>query len=259
MDVKLRQCRKGTTGGVRLWLGFLVFLALQGNTFASDSLCVDADGDVCVNGTEASTLLQVGNGDEVSGSSNNGILIDMANTAFLRIDGSRSDSGETSSLQLYNAGSERAKIYIKGDSNALHISTNGADRIMISDSGNLGVGVSVAEERLTVGGAIKIGTTSTANAGTIRWNGTNFQGYKSGWVNLDSADGGDADTLDGLHASQIHDADDYVSNAENSTYATNAGSAADANAVRIVSAVRRPIRRTPPRRPSSSSISANCR
>lgn len=42
-----------------------------------------------------------------------------------------------------------------------------------------------ALEVLNVNGAVNIGTTTNTNNGTIRWNGTNFQGYKTGWVNLD--------------------------------------------------------------------------
>lgn len=58
----------------------------------------------------------------------------------------------------------------------------------------MGVGNSNPQEMLDVTGAIKIGTTTTTNAGTIRWNGTNFQGYDgTQWVNLDGAGGADSD------------------------------------------------------------------
>ena len=51
------------------------------------------------------------------------------------------------------------------------------------------VGSSAApSEMLHVEGAILLGTTSNTNAGTIRWNGTDFQGYNgSAWVSLNSA------------------------------------------------------------------------
>ena len=46
----------------------------------------------------------------------------------------------------------------------------------------------VPSEMLHVEGAILLGTTSNTNAGTIRWNGTDFQGYNgSAWVSLNSA------------------------------------------------------------------------
>ncbi len=42
-------------------------------------------------------------------------------------------------------------------------------------------------EMLQVDGAILLGNTSNTNLGTIRWNGTDFQGYTaSGWVSLNS-------------------------------------------------------------------------
>ncbi|MBI1288543.1 MAG: hypothetical protein GC178_13310 [Flavobacteriales bacterium] len=65
----------------------------------------------------------------------------------------------------------------------------------------MGIGNTNPQEKLDVTGAIKIGTTSTSNAGTIRWNGTNFQGYDgSQWVNLDSQGGADADwTVSGVN------------------------------------------------------------
>ena len=50
----------------------------------------------------------------------------------------------------------------------------------------VGIGTNSPTEKLEIVGAIKIGTTTTTNAGTIRWNGTNFQGYDgSQWIDLD--------------------------------------------------------------------------
>lgn len=59
----------------------------------------------------------------------------------------------------------------------------------------VGIGNNNPQEMLDVTGAIKLGTTTSTNAGTIRWNGTNFQGYDgSQWVNLDGS-GGTAPSL----------------------------------------------------------------
>ncbi len=50
---------------------------------------------------------------------------------------------------------------------------------------NVGVDVATPVEKLDVLGAIRIGTTSNTNAGTIRWTGTNFEGRTgSAWINL---------------------------------------------------------------------------
>lgn len=54
-----------------------------------------------------------------------------------------------------------------------------------TDTGNVGVGVTSPAERLDVNGGVKIGNSTGANAGTIRWNGTNFQGFNgTTWQNL---------------------------------------------------------------------------
>lgn len=67
----------------------------------------------------------------------------------------------------------------------------------------MSIGNSNPQEMLDVSGAIKIGGTivGTADAGSIRWNGTNFQGYNGVvWVDLDGSAGADTDwTLSGVN------------------------------------------------------------
>jgi len=63
----------------------------------------------------------------------------------------------------------------------------------------MGIGTNNPAEKLEVVGAIKLGTTTATNTGTIRWNGTNFQGYDgSQWVNLDESSSG-GNTLDAAY------------------------------------------------------------
>ena len=66
----------------------------------------------------------------------------------------------------------------------------------------MGIGNSNPQEMLDVTGAIKIGGTlvGAADAGSIRWNGTNFQGYDgTQWITF-GASGADADwTISGLN------------------------------------------------------------
>lgn len=51
----------------------------------------------------------------------------------------------------------------------------------------MGVGTSSPVEKLEVNGAIKIGTTSNSNAGTIKYENGHFYGYNgSSWVQLDN-------------------------------------------------------------------------
>ena len=45
------------------------------------------------------------------------------------------------------------------------------------NSGNVGIGTQSPVENLDVAGGINIGTTTSTNAGTLRWTGTDFEGY----------------------------------------------------------------------------------
>jgi len=57
--------------------------------------------------------------------------------------------------------------------------------IKIVANGDIGVGIITPVEKLDVNGAVKIGTTTTTNPGTIRFEGDCFQGYDgSTWVDL---------------------------------------------------------------------------
>ena len=64
-----------------------------------------------------------------------------------------------------------------------------AQRVYFSPSWNgnyaVGIGVSNPVERLEVAGGITLGNSSTPKAGTVRWSGTDFEGYDgSQWVSL---------------------------------------------------------------------------
>ncbi|MEA3322798.1 MAG: hypothetical protein U9Q12_01105, partial [Patescibacteria group bacterium] len=53
---------------------------------------------------------------------------------------------------------------------------------------NIGLGVGIPNEKLQINGAINIGNTTNTNAGTIRWNGSDLQGYDgSSWDSLTAA------------------------------------------------------------------------
>jgi|GEM_PF-2025862 len=67
-------------------------------------------------------------------------------------------------------------------------SVTATDQVIITNDGKIGVGNITPLEKIDIAGAIKIGTTVTANDGTIRYNGSDFQGRKSGaWVSLTGA------------------------------------------------------------------------
>jgi len=55
--------------------------------------------------------------------------------------------------------------------------------------GNVGVGVVLPTEALEVNGGVKVGNSTNTNAGTIRWTGSDFEGYNgTQWVSLVSGE-----------------------------------------------------------------------
>ena len=58
---------------------------------------------------------------------------------------------------------------------------------ILTKAQNAGIGVAAPQEKLDVDGAIRMGTTTNTNAGTIRWNPdrNDFEGYNGDrWVSL---------------------------------------------------------------------------
>jgi hypothetical protein len=90
-------------------------------------------------------------------------------------------------------------------------------------SGNVGVGVGNPLERLDVAGAIRLGTTIESNAGTIRWTGSDFEGYDgASWKSFTSGGGG------GLPSGTLgqtlrHDGSSWIANDNIYNDGTNVG------------------------------------
>lgn len=64
---------------------------------------------------------------------------------------------------------------------------------VIAQTDGLGVDVADPQEKLDVNGAVRIGNTTNTNAGTIRWTGTDFEGYNgTEWVSLSTPASADA-------------------------------------------------------------------
>ncbi|MBI4720860.1 MAG: hypothetical protein HY770_06495 [Chitinivibrionia bacterium] len=90
----------------------------------------------------------------------------------------------------------------------------GGDEILraMHGSGYVGIGNNSPVERLDIAGGIRIGMSGGTNAGTIRWTGSDFEGYDgSAWQSLTASGGG------GLPAGSAgqtlrHNGSDWVSN-----------------------------------------------
>jgi len=65
---------------------------------------------------------------------------------------------------------------------------------ILDATGRVGIGTETPLEQLDVSGAIRMDTTSSNNAGTIKWTGTDFEGNldgtSTGWVSLTAGGGG---------------------------------------------------------------------
>ena len=60
-----------------------------------------------------------------------------------------------------------------------------ATEVIIKEDGKVGIGTVTPTEKLEVDGGIKVGTTTTSNAGTIRYSGSDFEGYDgTSWLSL---------------------------------------------------------------------------
>ncbi len=94
------------------------------------------------------------------------------------------------SYEYYRQGSYRGRTYLDNGNN-WHLQL-GIDRMLsvMSGTGAVGIGVESPVERLEVLGAIKIGGTDGTSAGTIRWTGSDFEGYNgSEWQSLTATGG----------------------------------------------------------------------
>jgi hypothetical protein len=85
---------------------------------------------------------------------------------------------------MLKGGSGQWEVYVEGSDLRFY---NSADRVSISNSGNVGIGTTNPVEKLDVNGGIKVGFCNSLHAGTIRWVSEEkklqvFNG--SGWINL---------------------------------------------------------------------------
>ncbi len=86
-------------------------------------------------------------------------------------------SGSNPGIELMRQGVSKALMYVAaGDDWRLDMAASNGLTVD-GVTGNLGVGVLTPAERLDVAGALRLGAASGSNAGTIRWTGSDFEGY----------------------------------------------------------------------------------
>jgi fibronectin-binding autotransporter adhesin len=79
------------------------------------------------------------------------------------------------------------------DSNNLQVITASTQAMLIDTSGNVRIGSGSPTEKLDVAGGVRVGNSTGTNAGTIRWNGTDFEGYNgTEWKSFTQGGGGNA-------------------------------------------------------------------
>ena len=125
------------------------------------------------------------------------------------------NSGEGVSAPAYEyfrSGMFLGRTYIDITS-TWNLQLGGFDRIRASSTtGNVGIGAADPAEKLDVDGAVRIGGTDGTNDGTIRWTGSDFEGYDGGaWRSLTA---GGAGALPSGTAGQTlrHNGSDWISN-----------------------------------------------
>jgi len=145
-----------------------------------------ADGPVGIGTTIPSHPLHIV-ADEMIGLRFDGLLPASWASIILNADGGASSP----SYEYYRQGMYRGRTYLDNGNNwRLQL---GGDRFVIVKNGTglVGLGTEDPLERLDVMGGIRLGSTDGMNAGTIRWSGSDFEGYDgSSWQSLTSGWGG---------------------------------------------------------------------
>ena len=105
------------------------------------------------------------------------------------------------SIELLRQGSMRAAMYVDTDDDWRLAMPQSGGLTVDGVTGNLGVGVIDPVQRLDLAGALHLGTTASADAGTIRWTGFDFEGYNgSAWQSFTSTGAGLPSGLSGQHS-----------------------------------------------------------
>lgn len=140
----------------------------------------------------------------------------------LRIDGTRPGSWSLLSINASGSALSPGIEFLRGglykartnlDSSDDWHFVLGATEVLNFDSGTFNVGVGTTEplEKLDVDGALKLGNTINTNTGTIRWTGTDFEGYDGGaWQSFTAGGSGGDLPLGSLGQTLRHNGSDWI-------------------------------------------------
>ncbi|MBD3179412.1 MAG: hypothetical protein GF417_07270, partial [Candidatus Latescibacteria bacterium] len=120
-----------------------------------------------------------------------------SNDAAIMINNSSDPMGQNL-LSFAFSGSEQASLrkpnngdFFLSSNNGFVLKTGGTNRMKVLSGGNTGIGIETPLEMLDVDGGIRIANSTGTNAGTMRWSGSDFEGYTgSGWVSFTGAGSG---------------------------------------------------------------------
>lgn len=158
------------------------YLRVENSTSSAQLGVINGDMVVNANGVEA--LRGVDNGAYVGVGTNNP-------TNKLTVDsGARPNISEFKNIHA----SKTAQLLIRNSDTFTQIGLKdtdvtvdiaGTEQVRVTASGDVGVGTSAPNEKLQVSGAINVGNTTNMNAGSIRYNGSDLEGYvDSTWKSL---------------------------------------------------------------------------
>jgi len=110
---------------------------------------------------------------------------------------------------LQRQGTLRSFQYVDSADRWHHKTASTVDAIIVPTTGEVGVGV-VPAEKLHINGGIRLGNTAGTGAGTVRWTGSDFEGYDGATWKSFTATGGGALPSGSLNNTLRHNGVDWV-------------------------------------------------
>lgn len=139
-----------------------------------------ADGDVGIGTSTPGRPLHIVSDSPI------GLQLDGNNADSVSIDLNALQPGADPRYRYLREGVLRAMTHLS-PANGWLLRVGTKDRVVVTEDGNLGIGNFSPDQRLAVNGGIKISNTTTPTVGTIRYSGSDFEGYDgSSWKSFTS-------------------------------------------------------------------------